>query len=1190
MILSIPLIMVSVFFIVTLAVGFYFSGKTSTLRAYAVGNKQFATATLVATVMATNFGGGGLVRTVEQVYTKGIYWILYLTLSYADIWMTTYLATRMGPFMQHLSIAESIGSIYGNIPRLITALFCICTEVASVAIQINVMSLAINMCIDGVNPQMVSILAAATLIFYSAFGGIRAVTFTDVLQFLTFSIIIPLFAWFIFKTMDTSIHDIALTVQRQPNFQLGSVLHWDYKLLGMVALLLSNLTSLINPSTMQRVYMCFGPMQAKKVFLYSGILGFIIQLIIISVGIFVFVWCPSLQVKEIWPYIILHMPPILKGLLAISLLAMAMSTADSSLNSCAVMVSHDIVKSIQKIQLPYMHSCKMMRYSAKALRFFALPLRIIPDSHPLLLTKISSIAVGLSAMAMSFYCHDLLQLMLLSFTLSIPIITAPFVLAVFGFRGSTHAALIGMTTGVISILCWNQWIEPKTDIDGSFVSMLANGLAMIVAHYLLPGPGNAGWTEPDEEYQQIAQEKQRKNSRRMKAIKGIFTKENFVRIKPTHAQLLMVGMYIIFTSLFVLGIIHAKQWVVIWFIFQIIIGACCIGYVAFASFLHKTAADWIIGKYWLMSLIVCFPIGMIVQCWHTTDYLFTETLILAHLVMAFWVVPTSLGMLITIPLLAGYLFCFTKAIKMWHLGIVPFYLLGLRLLSFIIMIAYKRKTNVQELQIAYLKTQEQLRKQQKLKKIAYNFNINHADQKTEIEGDSGILQKVIQDVTQSITFLDEHPLYKEDFQAIINKFSQWAIFLKKQAKSKDHILLLPAKITLDKLIEKVEIALEREYGRPIRLFVENKNDKCPVSITCDVTQVIDLLVTAVAHIANLGDLERQFLKIQLHDTQLQYEKSNLVDGCYPSEMRFPALAIVMSLSNVPVTDLIQVRNTYKDVTEDKTVDEQYSGIRLERINLAKKKLERIMRAHYGYLEIVDSKAILVVLPWDATAIREEMIGALPMESCTSEDLITPKEQEDSIMALMEFHDDVCQTADVDPGVIAEILLLLRRCYGFRRHPSGQLFYIRSAGIAKLVASWIFHSPKPIYATLLYDLVRYTRLPLSYIKASYDRGILSFVQNVLNIDQHQEMSESLFHIGNRLQSAIQQSHLSVLYIKLAERLYDLRNAAGYAHIETVKHMAKETLTVDIGLAREYLAHEIAVDLHEAATKALEYCGC
>ncbi|MGI2298848.1 hypothetical protein ACRRVB_03625 [Candidatus Cardinium hertigii] len=71
--LNIPLCMVVSFLVLTLVVGIYFSRKTTSFRQYAIGDKQFATATLVATVLATAYGGGGLIRSVQQVHNLGLY-------------------------------------------------------------------------------------------------------------------------------------------------------------------------------------------------------------------------------------------------------------------------------------------------------------------------------------------------------------------------------------------------------------------------------------------------------------------------------------------------------------------------------------------------------------------------------------------------------------------------------------------------------------------------------------------------------------------------------------------------------------------------------------------------------------------------------------------------------------------------------------------------------------------------------------------------------------------------------------------------------------------------------------------------------------------------------------------------------------------------------------------------------------
>ena len=108
---------------------------------------------------------------------------------------------------------------------------------------------------------------------------------------------------------------------------------------------------------------------------------------------------------------------------------------------------------------------------------------------------------------------------------------------------------------------------------------------------------------------------------------------------------------------------------------------------------------------------------------------------------------------------------------------------------------------------------------------------------------------------------------------------------------------------------------------------------------------------------------------------------------------------------------------------------------------------------------------------------------------------------------MKFHDYVCKSlCEEDPiGVktISSLLLLLRQHFGFKRHASGQLFYVRAVGIAELVVDWVFHSPKVIYAALLYELVRHTCLPLSYIKKHYNLGVYAFVLNVVGISRYRQ---------------------------------------------------------------------------------------
>ncbi|WP_342265202.1 sodium:solute symporter family transporter [Cardinium endosymbiont of Philonthus spinipes] len=1162
---NISLWIVSAFLALTLMVGIYFSRKKTTFREYAVGSKQFSTATLVATVLATAFGGGGLVRNVECVHELGLWWIILRFLDCFGVWVVSKLVLRMGPFMQHFSMAGTIGHIYGRCPRVIAALIGICGSIVIITMQITVMSQAIGMCISLGNPYVMPILATLLLVFYSTFGGIRAVTFTDVLQFITFSIIIPLLCWFIFRKAGKPIAEIFPMLQSQTKFQFGTLFHSSMQLVSMILLALSCLVSYINPQMVQRIYMASGCVQAQNVFSYTTIFMIIIKIFIILTGIFVFAGAPDLPKAAVWEYIMANIPPFFKGFVAISLLAMAMSTADSCLNACAVMVSHDIVQSSQKE---------------------------IADARQLKIARWTTLVVGLLAMLLAFKCRDLLKLMYWSLACKIPITVAPFTLAVFGFRGTCRTALIGMATGGLAILAWNTWVKPSTGMDGSFLAMVANGLAMMSAHYLFKQPKGAGWVGPDYQFKQLQQADARKRVERKEAIKNRWSnkKVSLSKLIPSDRTIRLTGLYMVATAILDYWFIRPDH--IYWAICQVLVGAL---FTSSKTFFSKTIPAWCMGLCWLIGLAVYLPVNLLEHWWNLVDPVFTTSLSLAHCGVILSLFPLYLGIGVVAGTLLLALYPISVGLTLPMLcTLLPLFVVSLLMVAIIVW--FKVNQNIYTNKILYLENQEKIRESQQLK--AYLYDAAAVPTAGKAKGYGAILTQVIGKIEESISFLDSNiPLYKQDFQSIINKLYDWVAYFNRRAKAKKHALLKPTQITLDKLIRKVELALLQEVADPPRLLVEtitSANGGASPYMVCDIHQVVYLLVKAVLRVGKLQEAVRPVVRIQLHSTALQFKLADPVDGSQPVCILFQATALVISQATVAPETLPTVKQTYRDAID--AIGPQGKPETPPSIDLQQETLSSIVGAHYGYWETLGGEkqpTMLLVLPNDVTDILGRMTTTLPLDALTLEAPATPKEQADSMMALMKFHDYVCKSSyqmdPVDVGTISGLLLLLRQHFGFKRHVSGQLLYVRAVGIAELVVEWAFHSPKVIYAALLYELVRRTCLPLSYVKEHYNLGVYAFVLNVVGIDKRQSLDHpSLLYVQNRLKEAIKEEHiqLSVLFIKLAERLYDLRHAAGYIHPTEVQHMAQETLAIDVKLANTYLGPEIATVLEVAARKALK----
>lgn len=256
--------MVIIFLIFTLIIGLYYGNKTTTLKEYAIGYKNFSTATLVATVVATTFGGGGLIRTVEQVHIQGLYWIIFILSGIMKVMILIPVSLRMTAFMENFSMAETIGQVYGKWPRIITALANICSSIAGVAIQINVIIQAVSMCLKDINPTILAVISTLIVIFYSTFGGIRAVTITDVLQCITFMIIIPCLAYLMFRKANQPFTNVLTTLSAYETFQFSHVFQWDKQSIKMLFIGLASFVACISPSVVQRIYMSYKVKQASK--------------------------------------------------------------------------------------------------------------------------------------------------------------------------------------------------------------------------------------------------------------------------------------------------------------------------------------------------------------------------------------------------------------------------------------------------------------------------------------------------------------------------------------------------------------------------------------------------------------------------------------------------------------------------------------------------------------------------------------------------------------------------------------------------------------------------------------------------------------------------------------------------------------------------------------------------------------
>ena len=460
---NIDIIIITSFLAINLVAGFYSGRGVKTIKEYAIGNRNFSTATIAATIIATWISGSFFTVCVSQTYKEGVWFLPAALGDILSLLIIGYIfAPRMKEFFGSLSVAETMGNLYGGNVRLITAISSIAQAIAMTALQIKVFAMLFSHFL-AVSSIYATCISSFVVIFYSAWGGIKAVTFTDVIQFFTFGIFIPLFLLFIWQVFGNT--EIMLnSFQTNPLLDYTQLIDWhNPKFFPNLVLLFWFLIPSFSSPTFQRILMTKDTKQIHQSFKVAAIGYTFIILLICAIGILVLSIDPTLEGDNIVMYMIDNYSFTgLKGITLIGIMAMVMSTADSWINTGAVIFAHDFCK----------------------------PLGIKFKSE-LFLSRMFSILVGIGALLIVLFNNNLFKLFSLQANFYMPIVTVPLILSILGFRSSSRVVILGMISGALCAIIWTLYIKPVIGVDSVIPAMIINLLVLISTHYLLRESG--GW-------------------------------------------------------------------------------------------------------------------------------------------------------------------------------------------------------------------------------------------------------------------------------------------------------------------------------------------------------------------------------------------------------------------------------------------------------------------------------------------------------------------------------------------------------------------------------------------------------------------------------------------------------------------------------------------------------------------------
>jgi len=522
--MNFDIVLVISFLLITLVVGLSYGKNVKNIKDYALGGRNFSTTALVATIVATWASSSAFFITMSKTYSDGLYFLFASSgLGLSFIITSYFLVPRMEEFLGKTSVAEAMGDLYGQKVRVITAIAGTIGASGSIAVQFKVFGNLFSYFLH--IPSYVAITIAGIIAtIYSAFGGIRAVTFTDILQFFSFGIIIPLVGFIIWS--DFYYQGLTLVqATSDPSFNIYSIFNINNpQLFGSIMLFIYLAIPTFSAPAFQRIAIGNNITQVKKAFLIAGIFLILIQLITAWIPFLIHSMNPYLEKDNLLGYIVDHYSYVgLRGLILVAIIALAMSTADSRINSASVLFTNDI--------------CTAFTNKLK---------------NELFISKIFAFFLGLGAIFFSLVETDLLNIIVLANSFYYPIVTPPILLTICGFRSTSKSVLIGIAAGFITTILWKvipNNIETAQNIIGVLLAMFCNTIFLFGSHYILKQKG--GWVGlKDQESFNKNKIKQQKNRKRFIHSIIHFSIKNYLTKHTPKKDLTytMLGFYfIVFT-------------------------------------------------------------------------------------------------------------------------------------------------------------------------------------------------------------------------------------------------------------------------------------------------------------------------------------------------------------------------------------------------------------------------------------------------------------------------------------------------------------------------------------------------------------------------------------------------------------------------------------------------------------------
>lgn len=471
---GVDLAIILVYFVAIVLIGYVSMRKIHGFDDYAVAGRRLPIVFLFATMAATATGGAATIGRAAQSYQSGIV-IFTATVGFVlnQLASGLILAPRMRAIGRLYTVGDVMGFYYGRAARALTGIISFLYSVTLFGVQLLAMG-RILQTVTGLPLVPLMIAGSALTILYTGLGGIWAVVYTDLLQFILLAFGITTAALVAIQASG----GVGELVSGLAPVQLSLTGDWTTsRILGIFVSFL--LGEALAPYFVQRYFATRSPSDTRwGVTLFGGYYGFY-TIVVIALGLAGTHLLGETEPDLVLTSIVRDVLPIgLRGVVFAALLAAVMSTGDSILNNASVIFTRDLYQ-------------KLFRPGAS-------------DRSLLALSITTTLLIGAGGVVAALLLPDVFELLVYTYALWAPSIIPPLCVALLWGapnerRVAPGAAAPAIVVGIASTFLWGSGVlnEPF-GIPAVAAGVVANLITLFAMHKLTSNRAPLGPFLPEE--------------------------------------------------------------------------------------------------------------------------------------------------------------------------------------------------------------------------------------------------------------------------------------------------------------------------------------------------------------------------------------------------------------------------------------------------------------------------------------------------------------------------------------------------------------------------------------------------------------------------------------------------------------------------------------------------------------------